>query len=139
MNLYFVFGVDNISLFFIILSLFLSPICILISWNTVKYNINSFLICLLLIFFILFNLFCCMDLLFFYILFESILIPMFILIGVWGSRQRKIHAVYQFFFYTLVSSLFMLLGLVIIYSHIQSTDLRVLYVTNFSFYRQLVL
>jgi NADH-ubiquinone oxidoreductase chain 4 len=64
---------------------------------------------------------------------------MFILIGVWGSRQRKIHAVYQFFLYTLISSLFMLLGIATIYSHIQSTDLRILYITNFSFTRQLIL
>jgi NADH-ubiquinone oxidoreductase chain 4 len=64
---------------------------------------------------------------------------MFILIGVWGSRQRKIHAVYQFFFYTLVGSLFMLLGLSVVYSSIQSTDLRILYSVNFSFDRQLIL
>jgi NADH-ubiquinone oxidoreductase chain 4 len=64
---------------------------------------------------------------------------MFILIGVWGSRQRKIHAVYQLFFYTLLGSLLMLLGILVIYSHIQTTDIRILYNTNFSFYRQLIL
>jgi NADH-ubiquinone oxidoreductase chain 4 len=64
---------------------------------------------------------------------------MFILIGVWGSRQRKIHAVYQLFFYTLIGSLFMLLGILTIYSHIQTTDVRILSNTNFSFYRQLFL
>lgn len=89
--------------------------------------------------FILFNIFCVLDLVFFYIFFESILIPMFILIGVWGSRQRKIHAAYQLFFYTLLGSLLMLLGILVVYSHVQSTDIRVLYTTNFSFYRQLIL
>jgi len=64
---------------------------------------------------------------------------MFILIGVWGSRQRKIHAVYQLFFYTLFGSLLMLLGILVIYSHVQTTDIRILYNTNFSFYRQLIL
>lgn len=97
------------------------------------------MICLIFITFILFNIFCVLDLVFFYIFFESILIPMFILIGVWGSRQRKIHAVYQLFFYTLFGSLLMLLGILVIYSHIQTTDIRILYNTNFSFYRQLFL
>jgi NADH-ubiquinone oxidoreductase chain 4 len=64
---------------------------------------------------------------------------MFILIGVWGSRQRKIHAVYQLFFYTLFGSLLMLLGILVIYSHIQTTDIRILYNTNFSLYRQIIL
>ena len=138
-NFHFVIGIDNISLLFLLLTFFLTPICILISWNSIKYKYNSFIICLIFITFILFNIFCVLDLVFFYIFFESILIPMFILIGVWGSRQRKIHAVYQLFFYTLLGSLLMLLGILVIYSHIQTTDIRVLYNTNFSFYRQLIL
>jgi NADH-ubiquinone oxidoreductase chain 4 len=64
---------------------------------------------------------------------------MFILIGVWGSRQRKIHAVYQMFFYTLFGSLLMLLGILVIYSHVQTTDIRILYNTNFSLNRQIFL
>ncbi len=138
-NFYFIVGIDNVSLLFLLLTFALTPLCILISWNSIKYKYTGFMICLISITFILFNIFCVLDLVFFYIFFESILIPMFILIGIWGSRQRKIHAVYQFFFYTLVGSLFMLLGLLVIYSNIQSTDIRVLYTTNFSFYRQLVL
>lgn len=138
-NFNYVIGVDSISLLFLLLTFLLTPICILISWNSIKYKFNSFMLCLAFITFILFNIFCVLDLFFFYIFFEAILIPMFILIGVWGSRQRKIHAVYQFFFYTLVGSLFMLLGILVVYSHIQTTDIRVLYTTNFSFYRQLIL
>lgn len=138
-NFYFIIGIDNISLMFLVLTFLLTPLCILISWNSIKYKYTNFIICLVFIAFILFNIFCILDLLFFYIFFESILIPMFVLIGVWGSRQRKIHAVYQFFFYTLVGSLFMLLGLLVVYSNVQSTDLRVLYSTNFTFYRQIIL
>ena len=138
-NFYYVVGIDNISLLFLLLTFFLTPICILISWNSIKYKYNNFIICLIFITFILFNIFCVLDLVFFYIFFESILIPMFILIGVWGSRQRKIHAVYQLFFYTLFGSLLMLLGILVIYSHVQTTDIRILYNTNFSFYRQLIL
>ena len=130
-NFNFVIGIDNISFFFILLTFFLIPVSVLISWNSIKYKYNSFVMCLFFISFILFNIFCVLDVFFFYIFFESILIPMFIMIGVWGSRQRKIHAVYQFFFYTLIGSLFMLLGLLVIYSHVQSTDIRILYNTNF--------
>src|ERR1700742_5188728 len=89
--------------------------------------------------FFLFNIFCVLDLVFFYVFFESILIPMFLLIGIWGSRQRKIHAVYQFFFYTILGSLLMLLSILFIYSYAQTTDVRLLYHINFSFNRQLVL
>ena len=64
---------------------------------------------------------------------------MFFLIGIWGSRQRKIHAVYQFFFYTIVGSLIMLLSILLIYSHLQITDIRLLYNFNFTFNRQLIL
>jgi proton-translocating NADH-quinone oxidoreductase chain M len=138
-NFYFVIGIDNISLLFLLLTFLLTPLCILISWNSIKYKYASFMFCLVAITFILFNIFCVLDLIFFYIFFESILIPMFILIGIWGSRQRKIHAVYQFFFYTLIGSLFMLLGLLVLYSNVQTTDIRILYNTNFTFYRQLVL
>ena len=138
-NFHYIIGIDNISLLFLLLTFFLTPICILISWNSIKYKYNSFIICLIFITFILFNIFCVLDLVFFYIFFESILIPMFILIGVWGSRQRKIHAVYQLFFYTLLGSLLMLLGILVVYSHIQTTDIRILYNTNFSFYRQVIL
>ncbi len=138
-NFHYVIGIDNISLLFLLLTFFLTPICILISWNSIKYKYSSFITCLIFISFILFNIFCVLDLVFFYIFFESILIPMFILIGVWGSRQRKIHAVYQLFFYTLLGSLLMLLGILVIYSHVQTTDIRILYNTNFSFYRQLIL
>lgn len=138
-NFHFVIGIDNISLLFLLLTFFLTPVCILISWNSIKYKYNNFMLCLLFITFILFNIFCILDLVFFYIFFESILIPMFILIGVWGSRQRKIHAVYQFFFYTLFGSLLMLLAILVIYSHVQTTDIRVLYNTSFTLNRQLVL
>jgi proton-translocating NADH-quinone oxidoreductase chain M len=138
-NFHFIIGVDNISLVFLLLTFFLSPLCILISWNNIKYRYNSFIMCLIFVIFILFNIFCTLDLIFFYFFFESILIPMFILIGVWGSRQRKIHAVYQLFFYTLVGSLFMLLGILTIYSHVQATDIKVLSNINFSFYRQIFL
>ena len=101
-NIYYSVGLDGISIFFIILTTFLIPICILISWYSINFRFKEFLILLFFIELMLINLFSTLDLFFFYIFFESILIPIFLIIGIWGSRQRKIHAAYQLFFYTLV-------------------------------------
>lgn len=138
-NLYYSIGLDGISIFFIILTAFLIPFCILISWYSIKYRVKEFLLMLLLTELLLINVFSVLDLTFFYIFFESVLIPMFIIIGVWGSRQRKIHAAYQFFFYTLLGSIFMLLGILVIYSSIGTTDIQILTTITFSGYRQLFL
>ena len=82
LNLNITLGVDGISLFFLLLTTLLIPICILISWNSISFNLKGYLISFLLIEFFLIGVFCVLDLLFFYIFFESILIPMFIIIGV---------------------------------------------------------
>ena len=101
------FGVDGISLFFIILSTLLIPLCILASWNTVKHQVKAYFLCFLVLDFLLIGVFSVIDVFLFYIFFETILIPMFLVIGVWGSRERKIRAVYLFFFYTLLGSVLM--------------------------------
>jgi NADH:ubiquinone oxidoreductase subunit 4 (subunit M) len=88
---------------------------------------------------LLINVFAVLDLFFFYVFFEAVLIPMFIIVGVWGSRQRKIHAAYQFFFYTLLGSLIMLIGIIAIYFETGTTDIQILVQTKFSYYRQLFL
>ena len=80
----------------------------------------------LLLEFLLIQVFSVLDLLLFYIFFESVLMPMFIIIGVWGSRERKIRAAYQFFLYTLVGSLLMLLAILVIYFQTGTTDLQIL-------------
>ena len=80
-----------------------------------------------------------LDLVLFYIFFEAILIPMFLIIGVWGSRERKIRAAYQFFLYTLIGSLFMLLAILLIYFQVGTTDVQILLTTEFSERRQLFL
>nr|QIN90374.1 NADH dehydrogenase subunit 4 [Relicanthus daphneae] len=119
-------AVDGISLFFLILTALLIPICILISWNSIKYLLKEFLLCLLFLEVLLIGVFSALDLLLFYILFEGILIPMFLLIGVWGSREEKVRASYYFFFYTLVGSVFMLLGIFQLYSSTGTTDYQTL-------------
>ena len=138
-NIYYSLGIDGISIFFILLTTFLIPICLLVSWESIKYKVKEFVIMLLLTELLLINVFATLDLFFFYVFFESVLIPMFIIIGVWGSRQRKIHAAYQLFFFTLFGSILMLIGIIVIYSQIGSTDLQLLSQAEFSKYRQIFL
>lgn len=93
-------GFDAVSIFFIILTSLIYIICILLNWN-LKYKVKEFLLCLFIINVLIINVFLILDLFLFYVYFESILIPMFLLIGIWGSRERKIQAAYKFFLYTL--------------------------------------
>nr|YP_010890068.1 NADH dehydrogenase subunit 4 [Praya dubia]WJJ70092.1 NADH dehydrogenase subunit 4 [Praya dubia] len=106
-----IFSIDGLSLFFIGLSIILIPICILVSWENIKKFNKEFLLSLYLILLLLIGVFTVMDLLWFYILFETILLPMFFLIGIWGSREEKVKAAFYFFFYTLIGSLFMLISI----------------------------
>ena len=92
-------GVDGISIFFIILTTMLITLCLLVSWNSISVNLKEYLICFLILEFFLIGVFCVLDLMLFYVLFESVLIPMYLIIGVWGSRERKIRAAF-FFLYT---------------------------------------
>lgn len=121
-----IIGIDGISLFFILLTTLLIPICILSSWESVKYMTKEFLVALLLLESILIMVFLVLDLISFYIFFESSLIPMILIIAVWGSRKEKIQATYYLFLYTLIGSVFMLLGIFYIYYEIGTTDYQVL-------------
>lgn len=139
LNLNYYIGIDGISIFFILLTTFLTPICILASWNSVKNNIKEYMILFLLLETLMMNVFAVIDLLLFYIFFESVLIPMFLIIGIWGARERKIHAAMQFFIYTLIGSLLMLLAILLIYFDTGTTDFKILLITEFSYNRQLLL
>lgn len=119
---YFLFGLDGISLLFIVLTCLLIPICLLSSWDSIKVFNKEYLLCFLGLLIILIGVFAVLDVLGFYILFEAVLIPMFLVIGVWGARKEKITASYYFFFYTLVGSLLMLLSIFYIYSIAGTTD-----------------
>lgn len=132
LNLNVTLGIDGISLFFLLLTTLLIPLCILISWNSIQFNLKGYLISFLLIEFFLIGVFCVLDVLMFYIFFESILIPMFLVIGVWGSRERKIWASYYFFLYTLLGSVVMLLSILYIYNQVGTTDYEVLLTFAFS-------
>jgi proton-translocating NADH-quinone oxidoreductase chain M len=132
-------GVDGISLFFILLSTFLIPICILLSRNSVQVYVKEYMICFLVLEWLLILTFSVLDLILFYIFFEGILMPMMLIIGIWGSRERKISAAYQFFIYTLFGSVFFLLAILSIYYETGTTDIPVLLTLDFSFERQIIL
>ena len=139
LNLNLILGIDGISVFFLLLTTLLIPLCLLNSWNTVTTNLKGYLISFLLLEFFLVGVFCVLDLLFFYIFFESVLIPMFLIIGIWGSRERKIRAAYFFFIYTLFGSVLMLLSILYIYYQAGTTDYEILLSVSFSFLEQKIL
>jgi len=123
------FGLDGLSISFLFLSSLLIFLCILFIWDEVKFKEYS--INLLLIGLFLSLIFTVEDLLLFYVFFEAILIPMYLIIGIWGSRERKIRAVYLFFFYTLWGSLLTLVGILYIYS--QTGSLNFEYLSSYPF------
>lgn len=142
LEIYYIFfslGLDGISLLFLTLTTLLVYLSLIASYTSVKNNIKEFLINFTLLLFVLINVFCVLDLLLFYIFFECILIPMYVMIGVWGSRSRKIKANYYFFLYTFAGSVFMLLSILYIHSQIGSTDYEILINCNFTFSEQKIL
>lgn len=134
LNMSFSFGLDGISIFFFVLSSFLIFFCILFVWE--EKLLKEYLLILLILDLLLLLVFSVLDLFLFYIFFEAILVPMYLMIGLLGSRERKIRAAYLFFFYTLFGSLFMLLALIYIYVTVGTLNLEYLLNWNFSFTEQ---
>jgi NADH-quinone oxidoreductase subunit M len=115
-------GIDGISLFFVLLSTLLTPICILASWEAVETRVKEYMIAFLVLETFMVGMFCALDLALFYVFFEGVLIPMFLIIGVWGGK-RRVYAAFKFFLYTLLGSVLMLLAIIAIYWHVGTTDL----------------
>ena len=111
-------------------------ICVLLSYYTIKSNINLFLILLLCLFIIITGIFITENLLLFYILFEASLIPMFLLVIGWGSRQEKTRAAYYLFFYTFISSILMLFSIIKFYILVGSINMDIAYITGVPVYFQ---
>jgi proton-translocating NADH-quinone oxidoreductase chain M len=132
-------AVDGISLFFVVLTTLLILVCLLLSWNSITYYLKIYLILFLIMETMLIGVFCILDLLLFYVFFEGVLIPMFLIIGIWGSRERKMKAAFLFFIYTLFGSVSMLISILYIYYQIGTTDYRVLLTFSFSFFEQKLL
>ncbi len=103
-------GVDGVSILFVLLTAFLMPICVAASWKSVETRVGDYMIAFLVLETLVIGVFTSLDLFLFYIFFEGTLVPMFIIIGVWGGANR-IYAAYKFFLYTLLGSVLMLLAM----------------------------
>ena len=113
-NFYYHIGIDGISLFMVILSTFLTPLCILASWESIKIRVKEYMLAFLFLETVMIGMFASVDILLFYIFFEAVLIPMYLIIGIWGG-DRRIYASFKFFLYTLLGSVLMLIAIVVIY------------------------
>jgi NADH-quinone oxidoreductase subunit M len=118
-------GVDGLSLPFVVLTAFLMPICILASWTSITERVKEYMIAFLLLETLMIGVFCALDLVLFYLFFEGGLIPMFIIIGVWGG-PRRVYASFKFFLYTLLGSLLMLLAILAMYGQAGTTEIPAL-------------
>jgi len=134
----FYLGLDGLSIYFVILTTIILPIALLSNWTSIKDNIRSYLIIMLLLETLLLAVFLVLDILLFYIFFESILPPLFLLIGIFGS-SNKVRASFYLFLYTLLGSLFLLLSILTMSSIMGTTDFDALYKTNFNYNTQLFL
>ena len=119
-------GVDGISILFVILTTFITPICIISVNNTIKVKLRDFLIAILIMESFMIGVFCSLDLVVFYLFFEAGLIPMFLIIGIWGGPKR-VYAAFKFFLYTLLGSVLMLVAIISIYWITGTTDVVQLY------------
>jgi NADH-quinone oxidoreductase subunit M len=122
LNISYHMGVDGISLLFVLLSTLLTPICIVASWDAIKTRVKEYMIAFLVLETLMIGMFCALDFVLFYVFFEGVLIPMFLIIGVWGGENR-VYAAFKFFLYTLTGSVLMLLAIMAIYMTAGTTDI----------------
>jgi NADH-quinone oxidoreductase subunit M len=123
-------GVDGISLFLVLLSTLITLVCVVVSWESVQFRVKEYMIAFLVLETLMLGVFCALDLILFYLFFEGGLIPMFLIIGVWGG-VRRVYASFKFFLYTLLGSLLMLLAMLAMYWHAQTTDIPTLLTHKF--------
>ena len=123
-------GIDGISMLFVLLSTLLTPVCILSAWDAVTKRAKEYMISFLILETMMVGMFCALDMMLFYIFFEGVLIPMFIIIGVWGG-QNRIYAAFKLFLYTLLGSVLMLVAMLAMYWDANSFDIPTLMAHNF--------
>ncbi len=123
-------GVDGISMLFVILTTFLMPLCILASWEAIQNRVKEYMIAFLVLETLMIGVFCALDIVLFYVFFEAVLVPMFIIIGVWGGK-RRVYASFKFFLYTLLGSVLMLLAIMAMYWQAGTTDIPTLLAHSF--------
>ena len=119
-------GIDGISILFILLTTFITPLCIISVNNSIKNRLSEFLIAVLVMESFMIGVFCSLDLVIFYLFFEAGLIPMFLIIGIWGG-SRRVYSAFKFFLYTLLGSVLMLVAIISIYWITGTTDVAELY------------
>jgi NADH-quinone oxidoreductase subunit M len=124
-------GVDGISIFFLELTTFLTPICIIASWESIQTRVREYMIAFLAMQVLVVGVFCALDFVMFYIFFEGQLIPMFLIIGVWGG-ERRVYSAFKFFLYTLVGSVLFLIAILYMYLEVGTTDVPTITAHGFS-------
>jgi len=123
-------GVDGISMLFVLLTTLLTPLCIYASWESISTRVKEYMIAFLIMETMMIGVFCALDFVVFYLFFEGGLIPMFLIIGIWGG-ERRIYATFKFFLYTLLGSVLMLLAILAMYLQAGTTDIPTLMATGF--------
>ena len=118
-------GVDGISMPFVMLSTLLIPLCVIASWDAIRVRVKEYMVAFLVLETLMVGMFCALDLFVFYVFFEGVLIPMFLIIGVWGG-ERRVYSAFKFFLYTLAGSVLMLLGILAIYFTTGTSEIPVL-------------
>ena len=118
-------GIDGISMPFVLLSTLLTPLCVVASWDAIQKRVKEYMIAFLVLETMMVGLFCALDLVVFYLFFEAVLIPMFLIIGIWGGG-RRVHAAFKFFLYALTGSVLMLLAILAIYFEQGGSDIPTL-------------
>ncbi|MGP1253000.1 MAG: NADH-quinone oxidoreductase subunit M [Kiloniellales bacterium] len=135
-NISYHLGVDGISMPFVLLSTLLTPLCVLASWDAIKTRVKEYMIAFLVLETLMVGMFCALDFVLFYMFFEGVLIPMFLIIGIWGGT-RRVYAAFKFFLYTLAGSVLMLLAMLTMYFTAGTTDIPTLMAENFPFQMQI--
>jgi NADH-quinone oxidoreductase subunit M len=123
-------GVDGISFPFVLLTTFLLPICILASWKSIQNRVKEYMVAFLVLETLMVGVFCALDLVLFYFFFEGSLIPMFLIIGIWGG-PRRVYSAFKFFLYTFTGSVLLLLAVMAMYGVAGTTDITILLQTHF--------
>ncbi len=121
-NIFYHVGIDGISLSFILLTSFLVPICILASWHSITNNVKYYMVAFLILETLMLGTFAALNSVLFYVFFEAVLIPMFVIIGIWGGKN-KIYAAFKFFLYTLLGSILMLIAIIVLSYQAGTTDI----------------
>jgi NADH-quinone oxidoreductase subunit M len=135
-------GIDGFSLLLIMLTTFLTPLCVLATWDDIQHRVKEFMVCLLALMAGMIGVFVSLDLFLFYVFWEVMLIPMYLLIGVWGNPARRVYAAIKFFLFTMFGSLLMLVAILVLYFHYGKTtgtytfDLLKMYGTSIPFNMQ---